>query len=107
MICPYCQHELDVASMACPRCGAEYPRPGKPFGMAIRTAIAAGVLLTAASMILGNCVLSRIPASDISAQARLQPAANAKSAEVNALLRKWAQQRQNTDMPLPQPVKTK
>ena len=107
MICPYCQHDLDVASMACPRCGAEYPRPGKPFGMAIRTAIAAGVLLTASSMILTNCVLSRLPAGSGSPQAGLHPAVNAKSAEVNALLRKWAQQRQNTDMPLPQPVMTK
>ncbi len=107
MICPYCQHELDVASMACPRCGAEYPRPGKPFGMAIRTAIAAGVLLTAASMILGNCVLSRLPTGDGSPQARLQPAPNFRSAEVNALLRKWAQQQQNTELPLPATVRTK
>jgi hypothetical protein len=104
MICPYCQHELDVDSMGCPRCGAEYPRTGGPFGMGIRTAVAAGAMLTVLSLILVDCVINYLPVGNGSPQQTMQAPPNLKSAEVNALLAKWAQHQQNTDLPSPQPL---
>ena len=105
MICPYCQHDLDVDSLSCPRCFAEYPGGSKPFGMSLRKAIAGAVVVTVFSLMLVSCVFSFLPSMSGSPQRQLTPPLNQKSAEVNALLRKWASQQQNTELPLPQAIK--
>jgi hypothetical protein len=61
MICPYCQHDLDVQSLSCPRCFAEYPRSGPTFGFGMRISVAAGALLLATSLVLVNCVFTLLP----------------------------------------------
>ena len=111
MICPFCQHELDVDTMSCPRCGAEYPQRGLPLGVGIRTLIASGAMMLVFSVILVDCVINYLPGgvnSTIptgSAQLPIQPVPNLKSNDVNQLLSTWASGTQNTADRLPTFVK--
>jgi len=107
MICPYCQHELDVATLSCLRCGAEYPRAGRPFGYSIRTAIASGAMLLVFTLILTQCVLVYLPGgkysdlpSGASAQLPIQPLPGLKSPEVMRALARWSSGKQ-ADGPTP------
>jgi hypothetical protein len=108
MICPYCQHELSVVTMSCPRCGAEYPRSGMPFGMGLRVAAAAGAMMFVSSLILVDCVMNYLPGGSDSSmpamaeQQSIRPPPDMKSPAVSAMLARWAAQQQNADQPLPQ-----
>ena len=107
MICPYCQHDLSVVTMSCPRCGAEYPRAGAPFGFSIRIATAAGAMMVVSSLILVDCVMNYLPGGIHSglpaatAQQSIRPPPDLKSPDVNAMLNSWAGHGQYTDQPLP------
>ena len=95
MICPFCQFELDVDTLSCPRCHAAYPQPAKPFGFRIRTMIAAGSIMVLLGFILVDCVISWLPGGPDSliptgsAQLPIQPLPDMKSAEVSRLLYNW------------------
>src|SRR5258708_6551706 len=105
MICPYCQHEIDVDTLECPRCFTPYPRAGMPFGFNLRKMLAASVMMLVFSLILVDCVFNYLPGgvdSTIptgSSQLPIQPLPNTKSQEVNALLGRWAAGQQNTSTP--------
>ncbi len=107
MICPYCQHDLSVVTMSCPRCGAEYPSGGMPFGLNIRVAVAAGAMMLVSSLILVDCVMNYLPGGIHSAvpmataQQSIRPPADMKSPDVSAMLNRWAAHGQYTDQPLP------
>jgi hypothetical protein len=62
-------------------------------------------MLTLLSMIMVDCVIDYLPDGNGSPQDTYQASPNRKSAEVNAMLAKWAQHQQSTDAALPQPVK--
>lgn len=104
MICPYCQHDLDVDSMACPRCGAEYPRGRKPYGVGIRMTVFGVAMMTMISLVLVECVFSGLPDLN-SPQQQLTAPPDFKSAEVQAQLRKWRQGQQNTELPTASPLR--
>jgi hypothetical protein len=95
MICPFCQFELDVETLSCPRCHAAFPQPAKPFGFRIRTMVATGSMLLLLTFMLVECVVSYLPGwpkSQIpccSGQLPIQPLPNMKSPEVNALITNW------------------
>jgi hypothetical protein len=107
MICPYCQHDIDVDTLACARCGAAYPRRGLPFGIGLRTLTAAGAMMLLFSVILVDCVLTYLPGgarSTISLgspQRPIQPLPGMKSFEVGHMLGNWGASKQNADQPLP------
>jgi hypothetical protein len=108
MICPYCQHELDVETMSCLRCGAEYPRRGHGLGMGARAFALTGAMLLVFSVMLVDCVLNHLPGGVDSTmptgsdQLPYQLPPNLKSADVNQLLSRWAAGQQNASQPLPQ-----
>lgn len=105
MICPFCQHDLDVETLSCPRCHTEFPRSGKPFGFGIRTAAAAFLMMTLMSLILVDCVLNWLPGGPDSllptgsAQLPNHPLPNMKSPEVNTLMNQWASGQQAVPLP--------
>jgi hypothetical protein len=107
MICPYCQHEIDVDTLSCPRCHTDYPRSGKPFGFGLRTAVAGTAMLLVCSLILVDCVIDELPGGPDSsvpsgsAQLPYQPVPNAKSQEVVQQLQRWTQQQQNGSQAIP------
>jgi hypothetical protein len=111
MICPYCQHDLDVESLSCPRCGAEYPRPGMPFGMGLRTTLAASAMMVVFSLVLVDCVLNYLPGGVNStmpigsSQLPSQTPPTVKSIDAQQQLDRWAQGQQNTAFAQPQPIK--
>ena len=105
MICPYCQHELDVATLSCLRCGAEYPRQGMPFGIGLRTLAAATAMMLVFSVMLVNCVLDYLPGGPNSTirsgspQLASQQLPNLKSSEVGQLLGRWGAGEQESNDP--------
>ena len=118
MICPFCQHELDVEAMACPRCAAAYPRPGMQFRLKLRTLVLSGIMLLAASLTLVTCVLKNIDSKTVvaqcitrtkggscaastrqttlSAQSSQFGGTNTKSAELTRMLSMWRKSEQPT-----------
>ncbi len=98
MLCPFCQHELDLEGMRCPRCGAEYPVSGAGFGLRLRTLAIAGVLMTIVSLIMVDCVLNDLPGS-------LAPGASPirKSAEVMREMAMRQHHQQDSQNPAPPP----
>jgi hypothetical protein len=107
MICPYCQHDLEVETLSCPRCFAEYPRTSRPFGFGLRVTAAASAMLFVSTLIVVQCVVAYLPGGKharLSADAKIfsgGTATNFKSAEVNELLARWASHQQNSEMKLP------
>jgi hypothetical protein len=95
MICPFCQFDLDVETLECPRCHAAYPQPAKPFGFRVRTMVAVGSMMMVMTFLLVDCVMSYLPGwpnstiSTASPQMRQQPYPDLKSVEVNQLLYDW------------------
>jgi hypothetical protein len=66
MICPFCQHDLDVEEALCPHCAAALPRhPGMPFRVKMRTLAIGGMMMFTASLILVECVLDDIQSQTI------------------------------------------
>jgi hypothetical protein len=99
MICPYCQHDLEVDGLACPRCGAEFERRVAPFGIGLRLAAISGVLLLVFSVMLVDCVLNWLPGGPDSRFATLQQLQAAeppdfRSAAVNGTLTRWSEHEQ-------------
>jgi hypothetical protein len=101
MICPYCQHELEVESLSCPRCLAAYPRAGAPFGTGVRVTVAAGAMMLVASLILVQCVVAYLPGGShavLSAQSKLftgtQPP-DFRSPDLDRTLGQWAAHQQS------------
>ena len=70
MICPYCQGELDTATMSCGRCGAAYPASGASLGLRLRGFAIAFVLLLITSLIMVDCVLHNLPRSGLAPDMR-------------------------------------
>jgi hypothetical protein len=61
MICPFCQHDLNVEEGLCPNCAAVYPRPsGLPFGVKVRTVMVGGVMTLFSVIMLFSCTLKYI-----------------------------------------------
>lgn len=95
MICPFCQFDIDVETLECPRCNAAYPHPPRPFGFRIRTMLALGLMMTTMSYILVTCVISWLPGGirslipTGSAQLPIQPMPDLKSADVDQLIYNW------------------
>ena len=88
MICPFCQAELDPATMNCRRCAAAYPTGGAVLGLRFRSVAIAFVLLLVTSLILVNCVLHHLP------NGQLTP--DMKSAEARRMLLMMQQNQQAT-----------
>jgi hypothetical protein len=111
MICPYCQHELDVETLSCSRCGAEYPQRGLTFGVGLRTLVAGSAMMLVLSLILIDCVLNYLPGgadSTIptgSAQLPIQPLPDLTSPEIGHMLGNWQAGQQNASQTLPGFVK--
>jgi hypothetical protein len=107
MICPYCQHDLDVEAMSCPRCFAEYPRASRPFGFGLRLTFAATAMMMVFSLILVQCVVAYLPGGkydvipENSAIFSGGTATNRKSPEVEQMLARWAANQQNTEQSIP------
>jgi len=106
MICPYCQHELDVESMSCPRCFAEYPRASRPFGFGLRLTLAATAMMMASSLILVQCVVAYLPGGKYATIPETSmifsggTATNRKSPEVEQMLTRWTAHQQNAEQPV-------
>ncbi len=100
MLCPFCQHELDLSGMRCPRCGAEYPQPGTGagLGMRVRSVAIAGVLLTVLSLIMVECVFSALPGG-----VGTGASPNLKSAEVQRARLMQQHHQQDSQNPAPPP----
>lgn len=100
MICPYCQHELDVDCPTCPRCGAEYERRGGPFGVGLRVVLASGLMLMLSTLILVDCVLNYLPGGADSpfpataAQAVMHQQPDFRSPDVQRTIDRWEQHEQ-------------
>jgi hypothetical protein len=107
MICPYCQHELEVESLSCPRCFAEYPRASRPFGFGLRLTVAATAMMMVSTLILVQCVVAYLPGGkyavipDNSMIFSGGTATNRKSPEVEKMLARWAAHQQNAEQPIP------
>jgi hypothetical protein len=107
MICPYCQHEIDVGTLACPRCFAEYPRRGMPFGFGLRKAVVSSVMMLVFSILLVQCVFNYLPGGPESgiptgsAQLPIQPLPDLKGYDVQQQLARWANQQQNGGQTIP------
>jgi hypothetical protein len=107
MICPYCQHDLEVESLSCPRCFAEYPRPARPFGFGLRLTAAAGAMLFLMTLIVTQCVAVYLPGGShavLPSGSKIFSGTQApdfRSADVDRELGRWAAHQQNADHPLP------
>ena len=96
MLCPFCQYDLNIEEMACPNCGAEFPRGGVWAGLRLRTLAISGGMLILASVILVDCVLNYLPGGRNSGfyapgspQAALGPGPDLKSPQLQQLLQSW------------------
>jgi hypothetical protein len=103
MICPHCQNDLDVATMSCPRCGAEYPLPGVGLATRARTVLFAVIATTVLVLILSDCVLKQLTIDPSSHDAKnrafaLQygPLLQAKSPEAQRAILMMMQKEQAT-----------
>lgn len=66
MICPFCQHELNVDAGFCPNCAAETrTHVGMPFGVKLRMLLLGGATLLMTVLVLNECVLSNIQSNTI------------------------------------------
>jgi hypothetical protein len=97
MICPYCQADLDPATLSCPRCGAAYPgaRGGAVLGTRLRMLGIAFVVLVMPALILVVGVRPALPAGGQAPQARSEGAQRA--------LRMMMQHQQESENPAPPP----
>lgn len=97
MICPFCQADLDPASMSCPRCGASYPVSAGALGLRLRTFAIAFILLLITSLILVECVLHRLPGSGLTPDMK-----SAEARRTLLMLEQHKQASQNEAPPPPQ-----
>jgi hypothetical protein len=107
MICPYCQHDLEVETLSCPRCFAEYPQASRPFGFGLRMTAAAAAMMLASSLMVVQCVLPYLPGGTYAAIPANSAifsggtATNRKSPEVEKMLARWAGHQQNAEQSIP------